>query len=150
MRLSEAPQTYAAVARIMQDVWPDHYGPGGPGDAAGDIAARVAGNALPVGFVALAPDVAGTVALADRSFGVDETDAGPWLIGLAVRDEDRKRGIGSDLVGAVEDYARTMGAKRINTCTQMAQGLLQRRGWTVRRTVRDDAKDAWQVLSKAL
>ena len=120
----------ACLTGFLKDTWPDWYGPDGPGDAARDVAARCRSRGLPLGLVALGPgdEVLGTAALGARSHGARGAEA-PWLIGLAVAPEQRRRGIGSALVEAVETRARQAGHAALFAATSSAAGLLGRRGW---------------------
>ena len=144
----DAPHTAAAVAKLMQDTWPAHYGAGGAGDAAADVDRRSRTDGLPIGFVALSGDPVGVVALNATSFGALPGDDGPWLVGLAVSQAERGQGIGSALTAAVEAHAKAKGARRVFTTTQNAAGLLRRRGWFAIRRVTDDQGVVWQVMSK--
>ena len=54
--LRDCPEALARLAAAFRAEWPDWYGPGGPGDAASDLAAFAnPEGALPVGLVALDP-----------------------------------------------------------------------------------------------
>lgn len=137
MPLGAAPRAVPALAGLMRAVWPGWYGPGGQGDAEADLRARMGGG-LPLGWVALRAGAAvGTVALAETSHGARPGE-GPWLIGLAVSAAQRRQGIASRLVAAVEAHARAP----ILTTTQTAAGLLARRGWTDLR----ETPDGWRVM----
>ena len=72
-----------------------YYGPGGPGDAEGDLAACRGRGALPICLVALNTngDVLGTAALKTESVG-GEIGAGPWLAALLVGKDHRGKGCG--------------------------------------------------------
>ncbi len=148
--LSAVPEWHAEVADILCATWPDYYGPGGDGDAAAHVTARAEDQDLPVGFAAITQSALGTATLGAQSFGSRPADRGPWLIGLAVMPAARHRGIGTALVAAVEDYARSTGARDIFATTRTATGLLKRRGWAVIRDVADDEAQLWQVCAKRL
>ena len=124
------PEVAAGLTAFLKDVWPEWYGPDGPGDAARDVAARCRSRGLPLGLVALGPagGVCGTAALGARSHGARGAEA-PWLIGLAVRADRRGQGVGSALVAAGERHAREAGHDRLFAATSAAAGLLRRRGW---------------------
>ena len=58
-------------------------------------------------------------------------DVSPWLAGLFVVPEHRRRGAGAILVHAVEDQARQRGVRRLYLYTTAAAGFYTRLGWTV-------------------
>ena len=144
---ADRPDVAAALTTFLKLTWPDWYGPDGPGDAARDVAARCRSRGLPLGLVALGPDgeVRGTAALGARSHGARGAEA-PWLVGLAVAPEYRRRGIGSALVEAVEDHARAGGHETLYAATAAAAGLLRRRDWSDLRC----HDDGTIILRKAL
>lgn len=141
----------APLAGLMQDTWPDHYGPGGTGEALADLTARSRATGYPFGIAAYQGDrLLGTGAVTDgTSFGA-KTDEGPWLIGLAVAPAVRRQGIGAALVAALEGGARDRGAARIFSTTRTAAGILTRQGWRGLRQVTDDEGTHWQVFCKSL
>ena len=58
-------------------------------------------------------------------------DVSPWLAGLFVVPEHRRRGAGAVLVRAIEDQARQRGFSRIYLYTTDAAGFYARLGWSV-------------------
>jgi GNAT superfamily N-acetyltransferase len=58
-------------------------------------------------------------------------DVSPWLAGLFVVPEHRRRGAGAVLVHAIEDQARQRGVSRIYLYTTAAAGFYTRLGWAV-------------------
>src|SRR5579862_1553971 len=58
-------------------------------------------------------------------------DVSPWLAGLFVVPEHRRRGAGAVLVHAIEDQARQRGVRRLYLYTTAAAGFYTRLGWTV-------------------
>jgi GNAT superfamily N-acetyltransferase len=105
-------------------------------DAWIEVTRREAGrDELPVTLVALDEDgsIVGVVGLdvADDAL-TDEERAGrtPWLVGLVVRHEVRRRDIGRLLVGALEDLARGRGHDRMWVVTGAdAPGFYRACGW---------------------
>jgi len=55
----------------------------------------------------------------------------PWLAGLFVAPEHRRRGAGAILVRAIEDQARSRGDARLYLYSDDAIGFYERLGWTV-------------------
>ena len=139
----------AETATLMQSVWPDYYGPDGPGDAMADLRERSRTDGLPFGMVATLADgaVAGTVALSPISFGANPSEK-PWLTGLCVRSDRRGHGIASRLVEALENHAAEQ-FDQLYTTTREASGLLRRLGWQDLRDVSEQG-GSWQVLHKTL
>lgn len=132
LHLCDAPaETAAELVRRFEAEWAPYYGPGGPGDAARDIAACADKDALPICLVALDPDgtVVGTAALKERSVGEDIAP-GPWLAAVLVWPGQRGKGVGRALVAAIEGEARRLGYPALYASTDSAQGILRRRGWT--------------------
>jgi len=118
------------AARWYVAAWAPWYGPGGQGDAAADLAACGADDALPLCLVALDADgtVLGTAALRADSVG-REHGPGPWLAALLVDEARRGQGIGTALVAATEDAARRLGFTALYVSTDTTHGLFRRRGW---------------------
>lgn len=76
----------------------------------------------------------------DRPVGLclfvrDELDAAhdlsPWLASLYVASGFRRRGIGRDLVAAIERHARHVGESRLYLYTETAESFYLRCGWCV-------------------
>lgn len=126
----------APVAKILQQVWPDWYGPQGNGDALADVRARC-GADLPLGWIAIQQGgIVGTVALTETSYGASERE-GPWLAGLCTVPSARKQGIATALIATVE----AQHAGPIFTTTREAAPLFTRRGWQEMRSL----EDGWRV-----
>jgi GNAT superfamily N-acetyltransferase len=58
-------------------------------------------------------------------------DVSPWLAGLFVVPEHRRKGAGAVLVQAIEDQARQRGFSRLYLYTTHAVGFYSRLGWSV-------------------
>jgi GNAT superfamily N-acetyltransferase len=58
-------------------------------------------------------------------------DVSPWLAGLFVVPEHRRRGAGAVLVHAIEDQARQRGVSRLYLYTTAAAGFYTRLGWAL-------------------
>ncbi len=54
----------------------------------------------------------------------------PWLAGLYVAPEHRRRGVGRVLVAAIEDQARQRGNRRLHLYTDSAIKYYERLGWS--------------------
>ena len=100
------------------------------------VSAREAGrDELPITLVAIDEDdaVVGVVGLdtADDALTDEERDRRtPWLVGLVVRREARRRGIGRILLRALEDVVRTHGHDRVWVVTgSNADDFYRACGW---------------------
>jgi GNAT superfamily N-acetyltransferase len=58
-------------------------------------------------------------------------DVSPWLAGLFVVPEHRRKGAGAVLVRAIEDQARLRGFSRLYLYTTEAIGFYARLGWSI-------------------
>jgi GNAT superfamily N-acetyltransferase len=101
-----------------------------------DITAREAGrDELPVTWVALDEhgSALGAVALGADDDALTEAERDrrtPWLLGLVVRRDSRRRGIGRRLVAQLEEAARTRGHDRVWVVTGSdAVGFYRACGW---------------------
>jgi GNAT superfamily N-acetyltransferase len=56
----------------------------------------------------------------------------PWLVGLFVAPDFRRRGVGRTLVRAIEEQARQRANTQLYLYTDEAKGFYERLGWTAR------------------
>ena len=128
--LIDVPELIGDIADLYTTVWPGWYGPTGPGDALTDLTERCRATGLPLGLVLLSGrDLVGAAALAAVSFGAMAGE-GPWLIGLVITPAQRRQGHATRLIARAEAEARAAGAQWLYCTTDLAAGLLIRRGWT--------------------
>ncbi len=134
----------------MTEIWPDHYGNDGRGDALSDMERRNRPRGLPFGAIAISPEdeLVGTAALSDHSFGARPGE-GPWLIGLCTRKDWRQQGVAAGLVATLEEQARTDGFREIFTTTSDAVGIFRSAGWDEIRTL-DEGEKHWHILRQTL
>ena len=98
-----------------------------------EITARESGREhLPVTLVAMDASgrATGAVALADSDDALTErerSDRSPWLLGLVVRYDCRRQGIGRRLVSALEDLARDHGFPTVWVARGWRGGVLPAR-----------------------
>lgn len=87
-------------------------------------------NQIPTALVAVSDKrIVGTVALKIRE--LPDLDFGPWLAGLFVVPEQRRRGIGALLVAAAEQQASALGVRQLHLYTTDSEGFYERLGWKV-------------------
>lgn len=102
-----------------------------------EVTAREAGlrGQLPMTLVAIdaAGDAAGVVALGPIDDELSATERGgrtPWILGMVVRAESRKLGIGRQLLENLQHLAASLGHPRIWVATgDRAVGFYRRCGW---------------------
>ncbi len=127
--LADHPELLPRLQRWIEAEWPAWYGPGGPGDAAEDLRAYCGREGLPVGLVAFVrEELVGMMALKPKSIA-SRPELGPWAVAGFVRADVRRRGVGAELLRAIEGIARGQGFGRIYAATATAATLLERGGW---------------------
>ena len=121
--------TLPALQRLFESEWPDYYGGDGPGDAAADLASFCRDDALPLGLVALLDgEAVGVAAL--KAASIDAyPQFSPWAAAACVAPAWRGRGIGAQLIVALEAQAMRLGHRAIYTGTATAGSLMRRLGW---------------------
>jgi GNAT superfamily N-acetyltransferase len=125
------------LERLIQDEWPDYYGPHGPGVARHDLEEYSNRDQLPVGVVALlGSEPCGVAALKADSIST-HTHLTPWIGGGMVAPQYRRRGIGVRLVSALEVVARDLGFETVYCGTSTANSLLIREGWQLMEVVQN-------------
>lgn len=132
--LAEHPELVEQVGLLRWKEWA--YGAQDPAPFI-EVTAKEAGRSgeLPMTLVAI--DVAGEAA---GAAGLDRVDdelspaerAGrtPWIVGMVVRTENRRRGVGRQLLESLQDVAASLGHPRTWVATgDEAIGFYQRCGW---------------------
>jgi len=147
--LASHPEVVPALQAWFEAEWPAYYGPDGRGDAWQDLQRYSNAVGLPFGVVAFYDaTVCATAALKADSLAT-HAHLSPWVGAAFVRQDMRRRGIGSQLVHALELQAKTMGFDRLYCATSTAEGLLQRLGWLLsERIIHED--QALGIYAKAL
>lgn len=136
--LRQVPEAGPLLAQAFKDGWPAFFAQRSAAEIERDLfVPEPAGAGLPEVLVALlgggedgrsAGRIAGTVALRARSV---ETHGhlGPWITGLWVAPELRRRGLGRDLVLAVTAAAAARGFREIYAVTNTARHLFTGLRW---------------------
>jgi GNAT superfamily N-acetyltransferase len=147
--LADHPEALPVLKAWFETEWGTYYGPNGPGDAAKDLSAYSNHRELPIGLVALCDDeLCGIAALKPESITI-RSHLSPWAAAGLVIPRYRGRGIGTQLLGAVEEVARGLGYAHIYAGTSTAPRLLERRGWQFLERVRYHGDDV-SIYEKAL
>lgn len=147
--LSDHPEVVPTLKEWFETEWASYYGPGGRGNAQHDLTAYANGTKLPVGVVAfLDNEICGVAALKSESIST-HSHLSPWAAAAMVRREHRGKGIGTELIRALEQEAKQRGYNQIHCGTSTAMHLLDRRGWRLMEQVVYDG-DNVSIYAKAL
>ncbi|MBI1282454.1 MAG: GNAT family N-acetyltransferase [Anaerolineaceae bacterium] len=107
---------------------------------------------LPVTWVAIDDQnqAVGAVGLAE--FDIEERhDRTPWVIGMIVVDDNRNRGIGAQLLAALEQFASQAGYSQIWVATgEPAVGFYQKCGWMLTEIIQRPHGETPKILSKSI
>jgi GNAT superfamily N-acetyltransferase len=148
-QLADHPEVFPILKEWFEEEWESYYGPAGPGDAQSDLAAYANRDGLPVGVVAFYENaLCGVAALKAESI-TTHAHLGPWAAAGLVSPAYRRRGLGTALVRALEDTARSLGYSRMYCGTRTANRILERRGWEFMEQVIYDGEDV-SIYEKAL
>jgi GNAT superfamily N-acetyltransferase len=127
--LAEHPAALPFLAAAFEHEWPSWYGPGGLGQALADLQAYARLEGLPQGVVALQGHaVVGVAALKEQALeghpGFTPTAGAGW-----VHPDWRGRGIGGQMLAALEALAGAQGIAMLYAATHRSASLFQRAGW---------------------
>jgi predicted N-acetyltransferase YhbS len=106
-----------------------------PGSSVEDFAAGIRTHLnrdeLPLSLVALdGPETLGSASLRQHDMST-RMDLSPWLASVYVAAEHRRRGIGAQLVSAIEEKARELGFATLYLWTPDKEEFYARLGWSV-------------------
>jgi GNAT superfamily N-acetyltransferase len=128
--LADHPEFLPTLAQWHHQEW----GYMRPGDSAEARAARtqrlLGHDEIPTVFVAFSGSVLFGSAMLIAHDMETRKDLTPWLAGVYVAPEHRRKGIGSALVGRVVECAERLGAARLYLYTPSAERMYSRLGWT--------------------
>jgi GNAT superfamily N-acetyltransferase len=126
--LQDNPHLFPILEELYKAEWKEHYGPGGPGDALFDIKSFCNKSNLPIGLVALKRgDLYGSVTLRQKS--ASHPHLSPWVTSLFVIHRERRKGIGTKLINAVEDLSINLGFKKIYSRSKTAVDFFLKNRW---------------------
>lgn len=131
--LADHPEAIPMLQAWFEQEWEPYYGPDGPGNAQEDLWTSCNRDKLPITLIAVYEgEVCGTAALKVESVSTHK-HLTPWLAALLVSPAFRRRGIGEQLIAAIEEKARQLGYKHIYVGTGEGSGTpessLRKRGW---------------------
>ena len=131
--LDDHPETIPILVDWFEREWAPYYGPTGPGDAEQDLRRCCNREELPLALVALSGGaVCGTAALKRESV-TTHRHLTPWLAALLVAPAFRRRGVGEQLIAAVEAKAQQLGFDCLYVGTGEGSGTpepaLRKRDW---------------------
>ena len=117
-----------SVAGWFFDEWREIYGEETPASVQRRIETWLTRNQIPTALVAVAGNqVVGTVALKETEL---QFPYSPWLAGLFVIPELRRKGIGALLVSAAEHEAASLGVEHLYLYTPVSQAFYEGLGWS--------------------
>jgi N-acetylglutamate synthase-like GNAT family acetyltransferase len=129
--LVEHPEYMPQLARWLFEQWGTILDEKTPEARIKKLKAHMNRDQLPIAWVAHANgQLLGTAALRVHDLEGRE-DLTPWLGGVFVGSEFRRRGIGAALCATVEKAARTRGTQALYLFTLDKQAWFARQGWTV-------------------
>jgi GNAT superfamily N-acetyltransferase len=123
------PQTLPQLREWFEDEWPSYYGAEGPGDAQLDLQSFANLDSLPLGLLAFQQGALCGIAALKASSISSHAHLSPWAAAGLVKPSERGKGIGAQLIGALEGQARNMGFGYIYCATSTANSLLERCEW---------------------
>lgn len=128
--LADHPEFISTLARWHHEEWAYLR----PGDTVEARLARLRDECgrgeIPTVFVAFSADtLLGSAMLVAHDMDT-RMDLTPWLAGVFVAPDYRRRGIGSALVGRVVECAAQLGVRRLYLYTPSAERMYSRLGWS--------------------
>ena len=131
--LIDHDEVLSDLVDLFESEWADWYNPRGA-SARADLTERLERSRLPLGIVGFVDGaLAGTCALTVSSGGL--TERSPWLGGLLVEPQWRRRGVGLALLARAKVEARRLGFARLHALTAEARELFERDGWRLAENV---------------
>ena len=129
--LIDYPEYIPQLAQWLFEQWNSILGETTPEARIKKLNAHMNRDELPIAWVAHANGkLLGTAALRVHDLEGRE-DLTPWLGGVFVASQFRRRGIGAALRGAVEDAARTRGIQSLYLFTLDKQAWYSRQDWRI-------------------
>lgn len=131
--LAHHPQFIPEVSELVYGQWPDLFASAGIGKAQllEKFEERANTSRLPITMVAI--DQAELVGTGSIKLYEESTRSGlsPWLAGMYIKPQHRKRGVGALLVQALEAKARELGTATLYLSVGDAVNFYESLGWRV-------------------
>ena len=128
--LADCPEHVPAIARWHFDEWGARDPDGSVEKWAVGLAERSGRESIPANFVALENgDLLGSAALVEYDMST-RTDLSPWLAGVFVAPEARRRGVATALCEHATAFARELGVPVLYLFTNGAGPLYEGLGWS--------------------
>lgn len=138
--LADRTDTIPVLAEWFREQWPVYYAGRSLAEIAQDFHGEAQRNGLPVRLLAFVDgELAGTITLREQAMH-DLPEYAPGLGGLFVPERQRGRGVGTELVRAGMELARSQGYRQVYATTVNARGILERLGWSLIREVWHDGE----------
>jgi GNAT superfamily N-acetyltransferase len=127
--LIEHPEYVPQLAQWVFEEWGSILGEGNPGARIKKLEAHMNRDELPIAWIAHANgQLLGTASLRVHDLEGRE-DLTPWLGGVFVGTQFRRRGVGAALCNTVEEAALSRGVKTLYLFTLDKQAWYSRQGW---------------------
>ena len=129
--LADYPQYLSSVASWVYTEWGHHNPLLTLQDFEATFRTHLVKEAIPLTVIALWNDLpAGTASLYVQDMSIHH-ELSPWLAAVYVPTDHRNKGIGSKLVGAVENIARSLCIGRLYLWTPDKEHFYSQLGWSV-------------------
>jgi GNAT superfamily N-acetyltransferase len=118
-----------------------------------DVTAREAGREeLPVTWVAIDSRGQAVGAVGLGEFDIEERrDRSPWVLGMVVEEGYRNKGIGGELMRALESWASRHGYSRAWVATGgRAVGFYKKCGWELAEVIERPTGEMMSILTRSL
>ena len=139
--LAEHPEALPLLKQWFENEWEFYNSSTGEGSAEKDLLAFSSQSKLPIGVVAyLNGELCGIIALKAQSIAT-HSHLRPWAAAGLVAPLHRRKGIGAELIVAVEGIAKRLGYSRIYSGTSTAANLLERLNWCFMERIQYSGED---------
>ena len=129
--LADYPQYIPVVAKWLHSEWGHHNPDKTVQDYEESVRRHLGRNSIPLMLIALWDGLpAGTASIYVQDMSIHE-ELSPWLASVFVSPDQRNKGIGSKLVGAIEENARNLRIARLYLWTPDKEHFYSRLGWSV-------------------
>ena len=128
--LVDYPHYLPTVAGWVFNEWGYHNPAKTVQDYEADFRSRLSRDAVPLTLIALRDGLlAGTASIFDEDMDIHPV-LSPWLAAVYVSADHREKGIGSKLVGAIEEIATSLRIARLYLWTPDKEHFYSRLGWS--------------------